>query len=93
MKTYLYRASNLKSTITFLASVSWLKSIFGIRKKHGFLLFIHNNYHFRWVFSECTEAISSSLIPLDIILPVIGAFIIGFSCTEWTIMRSLWLAH
>ena len=28
MKTYLCRASKLKSTITFLASVSWWKSVF-----------------------------------------------------------------
>ena len=93
MKTYLYRASNLKSIITFLASVSWPKSILAPAKNHHFLLFIHNNYHFRQVFSECTETITTSLIPLDIILPVICAFIIGFiigfSCTVWTIMRSL----
>ena len=38
MKTYLYRASNLKSTITFLASVSWRKSISGARR---FMRFIH----------------------------------------------------
>ena len=30
-ETYLYRASNLKSTITFLASVSWRKSVYGGR--------------------------------------------------------------
>ena len=31
MKTYLYRASNLKSTITFLAFVLYRKSISGAR--------------------------------------------------------------
>ena len=45
---------------------------------------------FRRVFSECTEAIAISLIPLDIILPEICAFIIGFSYTVWTKMRSLY---
>ena len=44
METYLYRASNLKSTITFLALVSKRKSISGTRKKpRHFLRFIHNN--------------------------------------------------
>ena len=32
---------------------------------------------------------ATSLIPLDTILPEIYAFIIGFSCTVWTKMRSL----
>ena len=33
--------------------------------------------------------IATSLIPLDTILHEICAFIIGFSCTVWTKMRSL----
>ena len=33
--------------------------------------------------------IATSLIPLDIILPEICTFIIGFSCTVWTKMTSL----
>ena len=37
MKTYLYRASNLKSTITFQALVSQRKSISGAREKLSFL--------------------------------------------------------
>ena len=41
------------------------------------------------VFSEYTEAIAASLIPLDTILPEICAFIIGFSCTVWTKTTSL----
>ena len=45
-----------------------------------------------WVFSEYTEAITTSLIPIDAILPEECAFIIGFSCTVWTKMTSL-LAH
>ena len=50
---------------------------------------------FRRVFSEYTEAVTTSLIPIDAIPPEICAFIVGFSCTVWTIMRSLqayWLA-
>ena len=39
MKTYLYRASNLKSTITFLE----LKSISGARQTPSILAIIHNN--------------------------------------------------
>ena len=38
---------------------------------------------------ECTKSITTSLIPLETILPEICAFIIGFSCTVWTKMRSL----
>ena len=36
-----------------------------------------------------TEMIATSLIPLDIILPEICAFILGFSPTVWDKMRSL----
>ena len=36
---------------------------------------------FRQVLSESTEAVATSLIPTDTILPEIYAFIIGFSCT------------
>ena len=43
MKTYLYRASNLKSTITFLDLVSQQKSILVPTKNRRFLRFIHNN--------------------------------------------------
>ena len=93
MKIYLYRASNLESTITFLAFVSKRKSISGARQKHRFLQFFHNNsYHNSAVLhtglSEDTETNSTSLIPLDTIFPEICAFKIGFSCTIWTKMRS-----
>ena len=47
---------------------------------------------FRVFFSECTEAIATSLIPLVTNFPEICDFIIGFSFTEWTKMRPL-LAH
>ena len=46
-------------------------------------------YSFRRFFSEYTEAFATSLIPLDIILPEICAYIIGFSCTVWTKMTFL----
>ena len=39
--------------------------------------------------SDYTEAIATSLIPLDTIVPEIYAFIIGFSCTVWTKLRTL----
>ena len=43
MKTYLPRASNLKSTITFLALVSKQKSISGARQKQSLLaIFTYN---------------------------------------------------
>ena len=64
------------------------------------LRFIHNNNHnhnhfiiiinfFKRVFSECTKAITTSLIPLEILLPEYCAFIIGFSCIVQTKMRLL----
>ena len=40
------------------------------------------------VFSECTEAITASLIPLETLLPEECVFIIGFSCTVWIKIRS-----
>ena len=88
MKTYLYRASNLKSTITFLASVSLRKSISApIKNVVSCDLFHHQLL--QTSFSEYTEANATSLIPLDTILPEICAFIIDFNCTVWTKMRSL----
>ena len=145
MKTYLYRASNLKSTITFLAFVFIAEVNIWRPPKPSF---IHNNhnYHnqallqtgsdcryrviessslvpvlfrevfshpyislfhllvnvfsviiiiiiikhfFRRVFSEFNEAITTSFIQIDAILPEIFAFIVGFRCTVWTKMRSL----
>ena len=44
---------------------------------------------FRRVFSECTEAVGTSLIPLVTNFPEICAFIIGFCFTVWTKMRPL----
>ena len=47
MKTELYRASNLKSTITFLAFNSQRKSISGAHEKPSILAIYsyYNNYH------------------------------------------------
>ena len=42
-----------------------------------------------WVFSECTEAVATSLIPLVTNFSEICAFIIGFTFTVWTKMRPL----
>ena len=58
----------------------------GALKSHLSVIIIN---FFRRFFSECTEANATSLIPLDTILPEICAFIIGFSYTVWTKMRSL----
>ena len=41
-------------------------------------------HFFAQVFSECTEAVATSLIPLVTNFPGICAFIIGFSSTVWT---------
>ena len=43
MKTYLYRASKLKSTIIFLASVIVEVNFWCPAKNRRFLRFIHNN--------------------------------------------------
>ena len=39
---------------------------------------------FARVFSECIEAVTTSLVPLVANFPEICAFIIGFSFTVWT---------
>ena len=39
---------------------------------------------FTRVFSECTEAIATSIIPLATNFPGICAFVIGFNFTVWT---------
>ena len=84
MKTYLYRASNLKSTRrppkTVISCDLFIIIIIII------IIIIH---FFIRVFSEFTEAVTTSLIPIDAILPEICVFIVGFSCTVWTKMRYL----
>ena len=47
------------------------------------IIIIIINFFIR-VFSECTEAVATSLIPLVTDFPEICAFIIGFSFTVWT---------
>ena len=97
MKTYLYRASNLKSTITFLASVSWRSQFLAPARTIiscdlfiiVIIIIIIFIKFFRRVFSECTEAITTSLIILETILPEKCAFIIGFSSTVCTKMRCM----
>ena len=90
MKIYLYRASNLKSTITFLALLHSGSQFLAPAKNHRFLRFIHNQHQLlQAVFSEYTEAVTTSLTPIDAILPEICTFISGFSCTVCTKMRSL----
>ena len=94
MKTYLYRASNLKSTVRFLASFHSGSQFLAPAKTvitcdlFIIVIIIITNF-FRRVFSEYTEANTTSLIPLDTILPEKCAFIFGFSCTVWTKMRFL----
>ena len=41
-------------------------------------------HFFRWVFSECTEAVATSLIPHSYHFPDIFAFMISFSFSVWT---------
>ena len=76
MKTYLYRASCLDLFIIRIIIIIII------------IIFIIINF-FRRVFSECTEALATSLMPLETIPPESCAFIIGFCCTVRTKMRSL----
>ena len=93
MKTYLYRASHLKSTsyhfsgLCFMAEVNFWHPLITVVSCDLFIIIIIN--FFRRVFSEYTAVKVTSLIPLDNILPEKCAFIIGFCCTVWTKMRSL----
>ena len=48
------------------------------------LLLVIINIFFRRVFSECTEAVATSLVPVVTYFPEICAFIISFSFTVWT---------
>ena len=88
----LYRALNLKSTSLFWPQFH-SGSQFLVPAKNVFscdffiIIIMIIKHFFRLVFSEYTEANTTSLIPLDTILPEIFAFIIGFSFTVWTKMR------
>ena len=78
------------SGLSFIAEVNFLcqpKIAVSCNKFINIIIIIIN--FFRSVFSEYTEAMATSLIPLDIILPEICAFIFGFSYTVWTKMTSL----
>ena len=101
----MYRASNLKSTITFLdhyfSGLSFIAEVNFWRLPKTvvscdifiiiIIIIIIINF-FIQVFSEYAEAITTSLIPLVTNFPEICAFINGYSFTEWTKMRPL-LAH
>ena len=80
MKSYLYRASNLKSTISFFG-LSFIAEVnFWRPLKYIFItiIIIIINF-FRQVFSEYIEANATLLIPLDTILPEICALSLVFS--------------
>ena len=91
MKTYLYReVYHHFSGLSFIAEVNFWrppKTVVSCDLFINIIIIIIN--FFRRVFFEYTEATATSLIPLDIILPEICAFIVGFSCTLWTKMTSL----
>ena len=97
MMSYMYRASNLKSTLTsgfsFIAEVNFWRPLKTIISCDLFIIiiiviiFIIINF-FRRVFSEYTEVNATSLI-LYTIHREKCAFIVGFSSTAWTKMRSL----
>ena len=82
------------SSLIFIAKVNFWrppKTAVSCDKFIVIIIIIIINF-FRRVFSECTEAIATSLIPLVTNFPEICAFINGFSFTVWTKMRPL-LAH
>ena len=87
MKTYLYRASNYKPTITFLALVSSgsqflapVKTVISCDLFINVIVIIIIIHFFRQVFSECTNAIATSLILLDTILPEILSLALAVLC-------------
>ena len=83
------------SGLSFIAEVNFwrlLKTVISCDLFIYIIIIIIIIHFFRQVFSEYTEAITTSLIPLNTVLSEICAFMIGFNCTVWTTMRS-WLAH
>ena len=85
MNTYLqFEVYHHVSGLSFIAEVNFFhpqKNVISCDvfiKKKIIIIF------FRWFFSECIEAIATSLIPLVTNFPEICAFIIGFSFTVWT---------
>ena len=49
--------------------------------------YLTNHQLLQKVFSEYSEAVTTSLVPLDTVLPEIFAFNLGFSFTLWTKMK------
>ena len=94
----LWRLTSIEHQIWSLPSLFWPQFHAGSQllapaKNYRFLRFIHtnNNLHqlLQTIFLGVYWAITISLIPLETILPEKSAFIIDFSCTVWTKMRSL----
>ena len=86
MNIYLYRASNLEvyhhfSGLCFTTEFNFWHLPKTVVSCDLFKIIIIIINFFRWVFSEYTESVTTSLIPIDAILPEICAFIVGFSCT------------
>ena len=79
MKTYLYRASNF-SGLCFIEEVNFWRPPKTIVSCDLFIIIIIIINFFRRVLSECS---------LHHLSPIFLRFIIGFSCTVWTKMRSL----
>ena len=86
------------SGFTVIESSSLVPVLFREVVSHPYISFFHLLFiimiiiiiHFLIrVFSEYTEAVATSLIPLVTNFPEICAFIIGFSFTVWTKMRPL----
>ena len=89
MKTYLHEHHyHHFSGLSFIAVVNFWNPLKTVISCNLFIIIIIINF-FRPVFSGCTEAIATSLKPLDTILSEICAYTIGFSCTVWTKMRTL----
>ena len=84
-----FEVSHHFSGLSFIAEVNFWHPPKKNVSCDKFIMIIIVIYFFRRVFSECTEAIATSLIPLVTNFPEICAFIIGFSFTEWTTMRPL----
>ena len=97
MKTKLYRASNLKSTITFWPLILSGSQFLAPVKNRQFLRFIHNknnnnNYHnLQLLHTGFLRVILKRALRdlLDTNFTVIGPF--GFSFSVWTKIGPCWL--
>ena len=92
MKTYLYRASNLKSTTIFLEVNFWrpLKTVISCDLFIIIIIIIIIIINFfRQVILECTEANATSLIPFFLRFELLS-FVLAVLCgLKW----DRWLAH